>query len=317
LSQRPSYAGVSNAPRGIDGQKETLTINIGTLTSLNAYSSVNRYAGTSAWGVGGVSSMGISSQTAYERNDLAGTAMRSQIVAEQASVSQGIRNITHTVTVVQNAADSLQAIGDALEEMETLVDDASRGALWETEEAAAQTRIDDLLVEINRLANMTTDRSANLLAAGAGSITITLGKGSGSESQTIDIPTFDMTTQGLVLGDSLELDGENTASLLSTAIATVDNAMEELTAVLPRMSAALRATTLSSEFLSNAAAPIIDLADADALAAGLRMQLIESAGIGLASHTNALSQKALELLGIPSTTPRSETLLPWHKTSII
>jgi hypothetical protein len=39
--------------------------------------------------------------------------------------------------------------------------------------------------------------------------------------------------------------------------------------------------------------------------------------MGLTFQTNVLSQAALNLLGVPATTPRSETVLPWHVTSLV
>ena len=285
------------------------------MTNLKAYFAASRLAGSGAWGAGKISSMGISAETSNARSDLAGAAMRSQLTAQAASVAQGLRNVNHTVTVVQNAASNLEAISDALTEMKTLADDAARGALWENEETIAQNRFDALLVEIDRLANHTTDRGANLLAAGSGEITVTLGLGSASAAQTIQIPTFDVTTQGLVLGAALQLKDSDTSSKLAAAIVAVDDARVDLTATLPRMSAALDATGLTSGILSDAGEPVIDADDAEALAASLRLQLIESAGMGISTQDNVLSSKALNLLGIPMTTPRDEAVLPWQISS--
>jgi len=307
-------------------------VNTAPVTSLTSYLTTSRFGSTPAWGVGDTGWMGGSSQTLNARRDLAGAVMRSQLTSEAASVKQGARNATHTVTVIQDAVDNLEAISDALDEMKTLVDDAARGALWETEEVAAQTRIDDLLVEIDRRANLTTDRAANLLAAGAGNITVTLGRGSASADQTIQVPTFDMTTQGLALGASLQLKGANTATIRSppkvfsgantasqidAAIVAVDNARGDITAVLPRMNAAIQATSSSSEILSDASAAITDIADAEAVADSVQRGLLGSTGMGLTFQADAFSRKALDLLGVPVTTPRSETVLPWHTTSLV
>jgi len=294
-------------------QGETPIINTVSMTSLSTYFTSNRLGSTpatnTAW-------LGGSSPTASARTDLAGNAMRSQVASEAAAVRQGARNATHTVTVLQDAADNLEAISDALDEMETLVDQAAAGALWATEESIGQIRIDELLVEIDRLANLTTDRAVNLLANGSGTIAITLGRGNAAAAETIQVPKFDMTTQGLNLA-SLQLKGADTAARIDAAVASVDSARTGITSILPRMNAAIRSVGASADVLSAAGTPIADTVEGQEVADTIRRQLTGSMGMGMTFQMNVLSQTALDLLGVPTTTPRSETVLPWHVTSLV
>ena len=243
--------------------------------------------------------------------------MRSQVASEAAAAKQGVKNANHTVTVLQNAADNIKAIKDALSEMETLVDQAAAGAMWETEESIAQTRIDELLVEIDRRANLTTDRAANLLATGPGTIAVTLGHGSAVTDKTIQVPTFDMTIQGLNLGSSLQLKGSDTAGRIDAAIVSVDNARSDVASILVRMNATLRSVGASADMLSEAGTPITSTTEGQEVAETIRRQMTGSAGMGLTFQMDALSQTALDLLGVPTTTPRSETVLPWHVSSLV
>jgi flagellin-like hook-associated protein FlgL len=219
--------------------------------------------------------------------------------------------------VLQDAADNLEAISDALDEMETLVTRAAAGAMWETEESIAQTRFDELLTEIDRRANLTTNGAVNLLANGSGTIAITLGHGNSVAARTIQAPKFDMTTQGLNLGSSLQLKGADTASRIDAAIVSVDNARGSITSILPRMNAAIRAVGSSADILSAAGTPITDVVDGQAVTETIRRQVTGSAGMSLTFQTDALSRAALDLLGVPTTTPRSETVLPWHASSLV
>ena len=281
---------------------------IASMTSLTSYFTTSRFGSTPAW---------RSSSSASVRTDLAGNAMRSQVASEAAAAKQGARNATHTVTVLQDAVDNLEAISDALDEMNILVTQAAAGALWETEESIAQTRIDELLTEIDRRANLTTDRAVNLLANGSGTIAITLGHGNSLAAQTIQVPKFDMTTQGLNLGVSLQLKAADTASRIAAAIVSVDNARGSITSILPRMNAAIRAVGSATDVLSAVGTPITDIVEGQDVTETIRQHLIGSAGMGLTFQTDVLSRTALDLLGVPTTTPRSETVLPWHITSLV
>lgn len=292
-------------------------INTASMTGLTTYLTTSRFGNTPAWGNTNTGWRGAGSRTASARTDLAGNAMRSQVASEAAAAKQGARNANHTIAVLQGAADNLEAIGDALDEMETLAEQAAAGALWETEESIGQTRIDELLTEIDRLANLTTAGAANLLATGPGTIAITLGRGNAVTAETIQVPRFDVTTQGLNLGASLQLKGADTAGRIDAAIVSVDNARTSITSILPRMNATIRALDASADMLSAAGTPIANTAEGQEVAETVRRQLTGSAGMGLTFQMDVLSRTALDLLGVPAATPRSETVLPWHVSSLV
>jgi len=128
---------------------------------------------------------------------------------------------------------------------------------------------------------MTTDRAVNILANGSGTISITLGRGNAVVAETIQVPKFDMTTQGLNLGESLQLKGSDTPSRIDAAIVSVNNARTSITSILPRMNAAIRSVGASADILSMAGTPIANTTEGQEVAAAIRRQLIGSAGMGL------------------------------------
>jgi flagellin-like hook-associated protein FlgL len=288
-------AGVSNAIySGNTLYAEAVTINISALTSLKTCFAANRCDSPTPWGVGAV---GV--QSANTTTSSASTADKQhQLHTENSSISQNARDITNTITLVQNTAANLGDISDALNEMKTLVSGAAGGKLGENEEFAAQRRIDDLLDDINRLANHTTDRTVNLLTAGAGSITIAM-------EQAIQLPTFDVTSRGLGLGESLVLKASDTSGRIDTALAAVTTARQSIDAILPHIGAP-----------PSVSEPVTDTDAAEAIAAAIRLALIESSGMELIFQTDSLSQKALNLLSDPTAAPE-KTNLPWHKTDIL
>ena len=285
-------AGVSNAIYSVNTLcEEAVTINISALTSLKTCFAANGCDGSTPSGIGAV---GI--QSANTTTSSASTADKQhQLHTEESSISQNARDITNTITLVQNTAANLVSISNALNEMKTLVSDAARGEMKENEEFAAQRRIDDLLDDINRLANHTTDRTVNLLTAGAGSITIAL-------EQAIQLPTFDVTASGLGLGESLVLKDPDTTERIDTALAIVTTARQAVTATLPHIGAKPRMSE-----------PVTDSDAAEAIAAAIRLALIESSGMELIFQTDTLSQKALNLLSDPTSAPQ-KTNLPWHRS---
>ena len=136
-------------------------------------------------------------------------------------------------------------------------------------------------------------------------------------AETIQVPRFDVTTQGLNLGASLQLKGADTAGRIDAAIVSVDNARTSITSILPRMNATIRALDASADMLSAAGTPIANTAEGQEVAETVRRQLTGSAGMGLTFQMDVLSRTALDLLGVPAATPRSETVLPWHVSSLV
>jgi hypothetical protein len=116
------------------------------------------------------------------------------------------------------------------------------------------------------------------------------------------------TARGLGLGESLVLKASDTAGRIDTALAAVTTARQSITAILPHIGASTKASPQST--------PVTDTDAAEAIAAAIRLALIESSGMELIFQTDSLSQKALNLLSDPTAAPK-KTNLPWHKTDIL
>ena len=98
------------------------------------------------------------------RDDAAGLAIGSRLVAQLNALTQCSTNATQASSMLQVADGALSKIGDLLNRMKTLAVQASSGQLGNTERSMIDTEYQDLLSEIDRISNDTSFNGVTLLA---------------------------------------------------------------------------------------------------------------------------------------------------------
>ena len=98
------------------------------------------------------------------RDDAAGLAIGSRLVAQLAALQQCSTNATQASSMLQVADGALSKIGGIMDRMKTLAVQASSGQLGSTERGMINTEYQGLLSEIDRISNDTTFNGVNLLA---------------------------------------------------------------------------------------------------------------------------------------------------------
>ena len=105
------------------------------------------------------------------RDDAAGLAIGSRLVAQLAALQQCSTNATQASSMLQVADGALSKIGAIMNRMKTLAVQASSGQLGSTERGMIDTEYQGLLSEIDRISNDTTFNGVTLLAGTPSSVT--------------------------------------------------------------------------------------------------------------------------------------------------
>ena len=127
------------------------------------------------------------------------------------------------------------------------------------------------------------------------------------------------TGQGGTAGSVQEflLTASDTVEKIEDAIETVAGFQSNLADSIFRLGVASSALQSATGYSLAAESRINDADTATAAAVSTMRQILGRVGMSQVFRMDALSQTALDLLGVPAATPRSETVLPWHVSSLV
>jgi flagellin len=128
-------------------------------------------------------------------DDAAGMAVQELIRADVAVLRQGSRNAQDGISMLQTAEGALSVVDDILVRMKELAEQASTESYSSEQRGIMDEEFQQLISEIDRIANNTEFNTQNLLDKDTETLSIHL-----ASTETIDIGTVDMTSAGLGLG---------------------------------------------------------------------------------------------------------------------
>jgi len=96
-------------------------------------------------------------------DDAAGLAISEKMRAQIKGLNRASKNATDGISLIQTAEGAMATVHDALGRMETLATQAANGTLKEEDKEKAQAEVDQLLEEINRIADTTEFNTMKLL----------------------------------------------------------------------------------------------------------------------------------------------------------
>jgi flagellin len=140
-------------------------------------------------------------------DDAAGMAVQELIRADVAVLRQGSRNAQDGISMLQTTEGALSVVDDILVRMKELSEQAATESYSSEQRAIMDEEFQQLISEIDRIANNTTFNTQNLLDSETETLSIHM-----ASTEMLDIGTEDMTAAGLGLG------GTKSTSLLSSAV---------------------------------------------------------------------------------------------------
>lgn len=153
-------------------------------------------------------------------DDAAGLAISNRQTSQIRGLSQAIRNANDGVSLIQTAEGALDESTNILQRMRELAIQAANGIYADTDRATLDAEFQQLVDELDRIADTTSFNGQKLLDGSLGNVDLQVGA---EANQTIDFSIQAMSTDVLGLGTtSSDITGARTTDLLSLDAAVVD-----------------------------------------------------------------------------------------------
>jgi len=231
-------------------------------------------------------------------DDSAGLAISERLRAQVRSLQRAQLNANDGISMVQTAEGALNEVSGMLVRMRELAVEANNSSLTNSDKDSLDAEFQQLVSEIDRIAQATSFNDINLLSTAA-TLTFQVGEGTTSNVDTIDMALSSMKKGDLSIS-SLDI-GDGGA--ITTAITKVDWAIDKVTetrgslgAVQNRLSSTISNLGVSIENLSAAESRIRDVDVAFETADLTRNSIMQQAALSMLAQANMQPQVALSLL---------------------
>ena len=232
-------------------------------------------------------------------DDAAGLGISERMRADIRSFSVASRNAQDGVSLVQTAEGALSEVSDILGRMRELSMQSANGTLNAGDRSTLDAEFQQLVSEIDRIANGTEFNGVKLLDGNTTSMAIQVGIG-GTTNDVINVSGADATAATLNLDSGDITSATNATSMLATldtAINSVNSSRGTLGAQQNRLESTLRSLANVRENTSAAESRIRDVDVAFETADLTRNSILQQAATSVLAQANAQPQLALSLLG--------------------
>jgi len=231
-------------------------------------------------------------------DDAAGLAISEKMRRQIRGLTQASKNAQDGISCVQTAEGALNEVHDMLQRMNELAVQAANGTNMNEDREYLNQEVNQLISEINRVADSTTFNEQNLLngdmSAGVG---LQVGSESGNEI-TLSISAMDATAIGLTGDVSI-----STASAAKVAIASIKGAIKNLSkqradlgAVQNRLEHTINNLDNVVESTTSAESQIRDTDMATEMVKYSNNNILAQAGQAMLAQANQANQGVLSLL---------------------
>ncbi len=231
-------------------------------------------------------------------DDAAGLAISERLRSQVRSYQQAQRNALDGISLLQVAEGALNETSGILVRLRELAVQSANGTLGANERAAVDAEFQDLIAEIDRVANVTEFNGTKLLDGSAPTVTFQVGANNTVNDQ-ISVTGVDATATGIGV-NALLVDTQANAQ---AALATLDTAINAVTSrrsgfgtAQNRLESTIRSIAVAVENTTAAESRIRDVDVASETALLTRNQVLQQAGIAVLAQANVSSQNALALL---------------------
>ncbi|MCG0276149.1 MAG: flagellin [Thermosediminibacteraceae bacterium] len=235
-------------------------------------------------------------------DDAAGLAISEKMRAQIRGLNQAVRNAQDGISLIQTAEGGLNEVHAILQRMRELVVQAANGTYDSTNDLAAiQDEINELVNEIDHIAQSTNFNGTNLLNDDGtiGTITLQIGYSDQSYDQ-LDIDLSKIKCHSSTLGvDGLDVasDATGAISALDNAINVVSTARAYLGANQNRLEHTINNLQTTAENMTAAESRIRDVDMAQEMMEFTKLNILQQAATAMLAQANMTPQSVLKLLG--------------------
>ena len=224
-------------------------------------------------------------------DDAAGLAVSEKMRSQIRGLDVAKRNIQDGISLVQTAEGAMDEIHNMLQRMRELNVQAVNGIYTAEDQENLQAETDELIAQIEDIAQKANFNGINLLAGG-NDIKLQVGINQGDQ---ITITAVDVTSTTLKI-DSLDITSDASLETLDEAILTVSTERATLGAIQNRLEHTLANVTNTHENLTAAESRIRDVDMAKEMANFSAKQVLLQAGMSIAAQANQKTSLINKLL---------------------
>ena len=240
-------------------------------------------------------------------DDAAGLAISESMRSQINGLNQATKNAQDAVGLIQTAEGALTEVHSMLQRLTTLASQSANGTYNTVARGNLQQEVDQLLEEINRIANNTDFNGIKPLAAegkNAGKMTFQIGP-SKAEFVTMNSKDMTATALGQLTGaalKSIKVEGKTTKAG-NSAISVINNVINEVStyratlgAMQNRLEHTINNLKVTSENITAAESRIRDTDMADEITAFTKNNILLQASQSMLAQSNSVPQSILSLL---------------------
>jgi flagellin len=268
-----------------------LTINT-NLEAINASRNLNNTENMLAQSMERLSS-GLRINSAAD--DVAGYAISENLQSQLNGLNQASENIQDAVALTQTAQGALDTVEQMLQRIRELAVEKANGTTSEAGETAIEEEQEELLNEIQRVAETTTFNGKELLSATATEIKFQVGPNeskAGGEDEEIKVEAFNLEETVTTIGGAAAVTLEN----VTEAIESVAAAAGKFGSAQDRIQYTQSNLEVYSQNLTAAQSALSDVNMATEMTNFTKDQVLQQAGVAILAQANQLPLAALHLI---------------------
>ncbi len=245
------------------------------------------------------------------KDDAAGLAISDRMTSQVRGLNQAVRNANDGISMAQTAEGALQETTNLLQRMRELAVQSANDTNTDSDRSSLNAEFDQLVAEIDRIANTTAFNNQNLLSGGFASatgsyayfhvgansgqtITLAIGKSGGAAISVLGgagdankISSLGISTRGSANAAITNIDA---------AISDVDVMRGDLGAVMNRLESTIANLSNVSENITASRSRILDADIAMETSSMTKSNILQQAGVSVLAQANQTPQLALSLL---------------------
>jgi len=235
-------------------------------------------------------------------DDAAGMAISEKLKSNIRSMKQATRNANDGVALIQTAEGSMNEISNILVRLRELSVQSASDTISNVERAFVDKEVQNLKLEIDRIANSTEFNGLKLLSGEAENLEIQVGIGNDPSKDRFIYNTGDNKTSlsALGIGDVAVIsrdNAQNNLEKLDFAITKLNENRSNLGALQNRLYSSINNMNIYRENLEGAYSRIRDTDMADETSELTKANILAQSGLSVLSQANQNPQMALKLLG--------------------
>jgi len=231
-------------------------------------------------------------------DDAAGLGISERMRSQIRSYGAASRNAQDGISLVQTAEGALTEVSNIIGRMRELAIQAANGTLSAADRQTIDTEVQELILEVDRIAGTTTFNGVILLDGSTASADIQAGINAG---EIITITLQDTTTATLGI-DTIDM---LSAANASAALTSIDSAIDDVTtargalgSAQNRLQSAIASIASARENLAAAESRIRDVDVAMETSDLTRNTIMQQAAVSVLAQANVQPQLALTLLQV-------------------